>query len=185
MRPCSWWEQETPVGDVLVVADAHGVHRIWFDGAGDRDALQTAAFVGRARERKDRAVARELDEWFAGSRREFSLRIVWSDELTPFAHAVLTTLSERVPWGETVSYGELAELAGRPRAARAVGSIMAANPVPFVVPCHRVIAAGGRIGGYGGGRDAVPLKRWLLAREGVHFGSRSPAARERAVPSKP
>lgn len=185
MSTAVWWTQETPIGEILVVSDPQGVHRIWFDGAGDRDAVRTAAFVGTARERRDRAIARELDEWFVASRREFSLEVVWSDELTPFAHTVLTTLSERVPWGETVSYGELAELAGRPRAARAVGSIMAANPVPFVVPCHRVIAAGGRIGGYGGGRDAVPLKRWLLEREGVHLGARSPAARERAIPSKP
>ena len=70
-------------------------------------------------------------------------------------------------WGETVSYGELAEMAGRPRAARAVGSAMATNPLPYVIPCHRVVAAGGKIGGYGGGPNAVARKRELLAREGV------------------
>ena len=74
---------------------------------------------------------------------------------------------EEVPWGEVVSYGELAGLAGRPRAARAVGSAMRNNPIPFVIPCHRVVAAGNRIGGYGGGRNAVALKRELLEREGV------------------
>ena len=72
-----------------------------------------------------------------------------------------------VGWGETVSYGELAEMAGRPRAARAVGSAMASSPLPFVIPCHRVVAAGGKIGGYGNGRNAIALKRRLLAREGV------------------
>jgi methylated-DNA-[protein]-cysteine S-methyltransferase len=166
------------------------VHRISFDsGTVDRGALATVALVGSAREGRDRAVARELDEWFDGSRQRFSLAIAWPDDLSPFARTVLETLSERVPWGETVSYGELAELAGRARAARAVGSIMAGNLVPFVIPCHRVIAAGGRIGGYGGGHNAVELKRWLLEREGVHFAgqtsARSPAARGVAIPSNP
>ena len=73
-----------------------------------------------------------------------------------------------VGWGETVSYGELAEMAGRPRAARAVGTAMASNPLPFVIPCHRVIASGGRIGGYGGTAVMrLRSKRELLAREGV------------------
>ena len=80
---------------------------------------------------------------------------------------MLETLAREVPWGEVVSYGELAAIAGRPRAARAVGSAMRNNPIPFVIPCHRVVAAGNKIGGYGGGRNAVALKRELLAREGV------------------
>jgi methylated-DNA-[protein]-cysteine S-methyltransferase len=70
-----------------------------------------------------------------------------------------------VPLGETVSYGELAEMAGRPGAARAVGGAMARNPVPLFVPCHRVLAAGGRLGGFGGARNALDIKRWLLAHE--------------------
>jgi len=177
----SWWVQETPLGEIVVVAGAQGLQRICFD----TDAIEVASIVGDAKPRRDRAVAREIDEWFAGIRRDFSVAVEWPAGLSPFAHTVLTTLAEKVPWGETVSYGELAELAGRARAARAVGRIMAGNPVPFVVPCHRVIAAGGRLGGYGGGRNAIELKRWLLAREGVSFGARSPAARVRAVPSKP
>lgn len=176
-----WWTQATPIGDVVVVSGGDGVHRIWF-GAG---AIETAAIVGTARAGHDRVVARQLDEWFAGSRRRFSLAVAWPTHLSPFARTVLETLVARVPWGETVSYGELGELAGRARAARAVGRIMSANPVPFLVPCHRVIAAGGLIGGYGGGRDAVELKRWLLQREGVHLRGRSPAAREVAIPSNP
>jgi methylated-DNA-[protein]-cysteine S-methyltransferase len=176
-----WWTQASPVGELVVVSSASGVQRIWFDTG----AMDVAGVVGDARQRRDRPVARQLDEWFDGSRRRFSLAVAWPTDLSSFGRTVLETLAERVPWGETVSYGELAELAGRPRAARAVGRIMSANPVPFVVPCHRVIAAGGRIGGYGGGRDAVALKRWLLEREGVHLRSRSPAARAPAIPSKP
>lgn len=179
-----YWMQDTPLGEIVVVSGAAGVSRIWFDGPGAH-AIDVASLVGDARQRRDRAVARELDDWFAAKRKSFSLTVDWPASLTPFARTVLETLVERVPWGETVSYGELAELAGKPRAARAVGTIMSTNTVPFVVPCHRVIAAGGRIGGYGGGRDAVELKRWLLAREGVCFGARSPAAREGAIPSKP
>jgi methylated-DNA-[protein]-cysteine S-methyltransferase len=163
------------------VSGPDGLHRIWFDNG----PVDLAAIVGDARERRDREVASQLDGWFSGTRREFSLTIAWPSELSPFSRTVLETLVERVPWGETVSYGELAELSGRPRAARAVGTIMAGNRVPFVIPCHRVIASGGRIGGYGGGRAAIDLKRWLLAREGVHFVSRSPAPRERAIRSKP
>jgi methylated-DNA-[protein]-cysteine S-methyltransferase len=184
-----WWMQATPIGDVVVVSGDDGVHRIWFgasdNGAIETGAIETAAIVGSARAGRDRTVARQLDEWFAGSRRRFSLAVAWPADLSPFGRAVLETLAERVPWGETVSYGELAELAGKARAARAVGRIMSANPVPFIVPCHRVIAAGGRIGGYGGGRDAIELKHRLLQREGVYLRGRSPVAREVAIPSNP
>ena len=178
-RPC-WWVQETPVGEIVVVSGNAGVERICFR----RDELETAAAVGEARERRDRAVARQLDQWFAGTRRTFTLPVAWPADLSPFARTVLETLVARVPWGETVSYGELAEIAGRPRAARAVGSIMAGVTVPFVVPCHRVIAAGGRIGGYGDGHHAIALKRWLLEREGVRLRG-YPRAREVAIPSNP
>jgi methylated-DNA-[protein]-cysteine S-methyltransferase len=109
---------------------------------------------------------RQLDEWFAGRRHRFDLPLDLS-EIDGFRRVVLDALVREVPWGEVVSYGELAALAGRPRAARAVGSAMRNNPIPFVIPCHRVIAAGNKIGGYGGGRDAIALKRELLAREGV------------------
>jgi methylated-DNA-[protein]-cysteine S-methyltransferase len=181
MSTARFWTQETPVGDIVVVSGVAGVERIWFETG----ALDLAAFVGDAAQRRDRAVARELDEWFSGSRHHFSLAVAWPSDLSPFARTVLETLTEQVPWGETVAYGELAELAGRARAARAVGRIMSANPVPFVVPCHRVIAAGGRIGGYGGGREAIGLKRWLLEREGVRLRGQCPPVRALAIPSKP
>ena len=82
----------------------------------------------------------------------------------PFRRAVYETLHREVSYGETVSYGELAEMARRPGAARAVGNAMSRNPVPIVVPCHRVVASGGRIGGYG--LSGVRTKRFLLALEG-------------------
>ena len=85
----------------------------------------------------------------------------------PFPRAVYETLRRDVGFGETVSYGELAEMAGRPGAARAVGNAMSRNPVPIVVPCHRVVASGERIGGYG--PSGVRTKRFLLALEGVEL----------------
>jgi methylated-DNA-[protein]-cysteine S-methyltransferase len=113
------------------------------------------------------AVARQLDEYFAGRRRRFDLRLDWSTA-HGFRLTVLQTLAG-VGYGETLSYGELAERAGSPRAYRAVGSTMATNPLAIVVPCHRVIASGRRIGGFGGGPDGIALKRALLAIEGVEI----------------
>ena len=104
----------------------------------------------------------ELDEYFAGDRRRFELPIDW--RLTKgFVNRVLRETAE-IPFGETRSYGEMAESVGSPRAFRAAGSALGANPIPIVVPCHRVLRAGGALGGYGGGLD---VKRRLLELEGV------------------
>jgi len=90
--------------------------------------------------------------------------------LSAFAQRVLRVLAEHVGPGRYIAYGELADLAGAPGAARAVGSVMRRNPFPLLVPCHRVLAAGGRIGGFQGGRDGgVAFKRALLAEEGVRL----------------
>jgi len=113
---------------------------------------------------RDESVADEIDEYFAGQRRRFTARSGLSG-VGEFRERVLRTLARDVPWGETVTYGELADMAGAPRAARAVGTAMARNPVPILIPCHRVVAARG-IGGYG--LAGVPMKRALLALEGVH-----------------
>jgi methylated-DNA-[protein]-cysteine S-methyltransferase len=151
------WRQPSPFGEVTVVVSERGVREISLPGD-DQPAGDTG--------KPDRKVARELDEWFGGKRHAFDLEIDL-EGVEGFRRVALETLAREVQWGETVTYGELADLAGRPRAARAAGSAMRDNPLPFVIPCHRVVAAGGRIGGYGGGRTAVALKRELLAREGV------------------
>jgi methylated-DNA-[protein]-cysteine S-methyltransferase len=151
------WRQPSPFGDLTVVVSEQGVREISLPGDNQPDGE-----VGEP----DRGVARELDDWFAGKRHAFDLDLDL-DGIDGFRRVALETLAREVRWGETVTYGELAGLAGRPRAARAAGSAMRDNPIPFVIPCHRVVAAGGRIGGYGGGRNAVELKRELLAREGV------------------
>jgi methylated-DNA-[protein]-cysteine S-methyltransferase len=152
-----WWRQETPVGEMTVVAGDAGLCRIHLNGSDPPDG---------AFERDDR-VAAELDQYFAGRRREFTVPIDLDGVTASFRRRVYETLHHDVPYGETVSYGELAVMAGRPGAARPVGSAMASNPIAVVIPCHRVLAAGGRIGGYGGG---LAMKRALLELEGVEIG---------------
>ncbi len=151
------WRQASPFGEVTVVVSPAGLREISLPGDDQPDGAMGAPV---------RQVSRQLDDWFAGTRHGFEL-VLDLDGIEGFRRVALETLAREVPWGETVTYGELADLAGRPRAARAVGSAMRDNPLPFVIPCHRVVAAGGKIGGYGGGRNAVALKRQLLTREGV------------------
>jgi len=153
----AWWCQETPLGDLLVVTNEVGVLGITLPA---RELP-----LDEAPERDD-AIAYELDEYFTGARRTFTAHVDLSfADPRHFGRRVLETLSREVPWGETVTYGELADMVGAPRAARAVGNVMAHNPVQILLPCHRVVAANG-IGGYG--PSGVDLKRALLELEGVH-----------------
>ena len=103
-----------------------------------------------------RCAARQLGEYFAGQRRRFDLPLAPSG--TPFQREVLTAL-QRIPYGETRTYGELGRALGRPRAARAVGAANGRNPLPIAIPCHRVIGCDGSLTGFGGGLKA---KRFLL-----------------------
>jgi O-6-methylguanine DNA methyltransferase len=110
---------------------------------------------------------REIREYLAGRRRRFTVPLDLSG-LSPFHRRVLRA-ALRIPYGRTVTYSDLARRVGRPAAARAVGQAMARNPVPLVIPCHRVVAAGGGLGGYSGG---LALKRRLLALEGAAWIAR-------------
>jgi methylated-DNA-[protein]-cysteine S-methyltransferase len=107
-------------------------------------------------------IKRELDEYFAGRRRTFEIPLDWS-LIGPFGRRVLHTTAE-IPYGGYLSYAEVASEAGSPRGSRAAGNALGANPIPIVIPCHRVLRTGGAIGGYGGGLDR---KRYLLELEGV------------------
>jgi methylated-DNA-[protein]-cysteine S-methyltransferase len=151
------WRQASPYGELTVVVTERGVRDITLPGDDQPDVRLT---------QPERWIAKQLDDWFAARRQAFELDLDL-EGIDGFRRTVLETLNAEVPWGETVTYGELAAMSGRPRAARAAGSAMRNNPVPFVIPCHRVVAAGNKIGGYGGGRNAIALKRSLLAREGV------------------
>ena len=116
---------------------------------------------GAAEERARQAVA-EIAEYLAGQRQEFAVPVDWG-AVGGFTRQVLEACAG-VPFGRTVSYGELARAVGSPRAARAVGQALGRNPAPMIVPCHRVLAAGGKLGGFGGGLD---MKRRLLELEGA------------------
>jgi methylated-DNA-[protein]-cysteine S-methyltransferase len=159
-----WWRQPTPIGDLVVVVGPAGVCRIELPlGDAPREPEIDA------NPERDDTVASALDAWLAGTDRKLAVAVDLSGVESPFRRTVLEILRRDVPWGETVTYGELATMAGAPGAARAVGTTMARNPVPLIVPCHRVVASGGRIGGYGGGVAGVATKRVLLAREGLRF----------------
>jgi len=109
----------------------------------------------------DRA-AEQITEYLSGQRQRFELPLDWK-ELASLRLQVLQTLYETVDYGVTVTYQQLAERCGHPGAARVVGQIMGSNPIPVIVPCHRVTASGGELGGFGGGLET---KRWLLELEG-------------------
>ena len=106
---------------------------------------------------------RELDQYFAGRRRDFDLELDWRLVHSKFAGRVLRETA-KVPYGATTSYGEVAARAGNPRAFRAAGTALGHNPIPIVVPCHRVLRAGGVLGNYGGGPQ---MKAYLLRLEGA------------------
>lgn len=156
---------ESPVGDLMVAASDRGLASIWFDPDPDRELDRLARIAGPRVLRSPRAVdeaRRELDEYFAGRRRTFDLRLDLR-ALPPFTVSVLHELA-RVPYGETTTYGTLAGRVGRPRAARAVGTVMNRNRIPIVLPCHRVVGSGGSLVGYAGGLDR---KLKLLELEGA------------------
>jgi methylated-DNA-[protein]-cysteine S-methyltransferase len=151
---------DTPIGPLLVAVTERGLCRISFDPEPDRELDELARGYGarvlRAPAPVD-PVRRELDEYFEGRRREFDLPIDLRGR-SEFSIAVLDHLA-KVPYGEVTTYGSLAARTGRPRAARAVGTIMNRNPVPIVLPCHRVVGSTGSLVGYGGGLER---KRVLL-----------------------
>ncbi len=156
---------ETPIGTLFVAATDRGLARIVYDADPEREVEALARAFGLRVLRTPKpidATRRELDEYFEGRRRTFDLQIDLGSTAT-FNRRVLDELA-RVPYGEVVTYGQLAARAERPRAARAVGTVMNRNPIPIVLPCHRVIGANGKLVGYGGGLER---KEALLRLEGA------------------
>jgi methylated-DNA-[protein]-cysteine S-methyltransferase len=157
--------EDTPIGDLVVGVTDHGICRISFDADPERALDLLAQRYGPRVLRSARPVDRvrkELDEYFAGKRHAFDLD--WDvRHLAGFNRRVLAELA-RVEYGHTVTYGQLAAAAGNPKAARAVGTIMNRNPIPIVLPCHRVVGASGKLVGYAGGLERKEL---LLRLEGA------------------
>lgn len=155
---------ESPIGVLHLASTAQGLAYLGLPRAGGRGfAGWRARFAPRARCEAafapHREAIRQVLEYLDGKRTRFELPLDLRG--TPFQRAVWHALLE-IPYGQTRSYGDIARALGRPGAMRAVGSANGANSVPLIVPCHRVIAAGGRLGGFGGGLE---LKRRLLAME--------------------
>lgn len=155
----AWRHVDSPVGPLLLAASDDALVAIEFEdswhpvrrnadwGAGDNPML--------------RETRRQLGEYFAGKRRSFELPL--SPQGTPFQRSVWTTLAT-IPYGETWSYRDVAHRIGKPEAVRAVGAANGRNPIPIVLPCHRVIGADGSLTGFGGG---LPTKAFLLRLEGA------------------
>jgi methylated-DNA-[protein]-cysteine S-methyltransferase len=159
----AWTVTDSPIGPLTLAATPAGLVRLSFgddDEAIDDLARRVSPRVLRAPGRLD-DVRRQLDEYFEGRRHDFDLPLDWQLS-SGFRRQVLDQLV-RVPYGQTVSYKDLAERAGNPKASRAAGTAMATNPIAVIVPCHRCLRTSGDLGGYGGGLDA---KVWLLHLEG-------------------
>jgi methylated-DNA-[protein]-cysteine S-methyltransferase len=152
---------DTPLGTLLLATTERGLCRIEYDPEPDRGVDSLARAFGRRVLRAPGALddaRRQLDEYFEGHRQAFDLELDLRLATRPFSRQVLEQLA-RVPYGEVTTYGALAARAGAPRAARAVGTVMNRNPIPIVLPCHRVVGSTGSLVGYGGGLER---KRQLL-----------------------
>lgn len=143
---------ESPLGPLTLTEENGSIVRLEFAGCGEACAESAVLREARA----------QLTGYFAGERRAFNLPLAPSG--TPFQQAVWQALGE-IPYGQTRSYGDIARAVGREKACRAVGMANHRNPIPVIIPCHRVIGADGSLAGYGGGTD---IKRFLLRLEGLN-----------------
>lgn len=152
----SYTEIESPVGPLILVADDEGLRRIDFvhgrhparpDPSWQEDSTAFGEIIS------------QLNAYFAGNLKQFTLPL--APEGTDFQQKVWKSLCD-IPYGETISYGHLARCIGNPNASRAVGLANGSNPIPIIIPCHRVIGSNGKLTGYGGG---LPIKEKLLALE--------------------
>jgi methylated-DNA-[protein]-cysteine S-methyltransferase len=166
---------DTPIGRLLIVQGERGVVRVGFpEEPVDALLAQVAAHVGPRIVASDRELGGTRDavsDYFEGAGERLDLPVDLSLVRSDFRRAALQALREEVGPGHVVTYAGLAAKVGRPRAARAVGSACATNPVPIIVPCHRVLPGSGGVGSYGGGPDR---KRLLLAHEGATVGGAKP-----------
>ena len=149
---------ESPIGRLLLTCDGTALTGLYMEPS--RKAQSTDGWTEDITAAPLAAAVRQLSEYFAGTRREFDLPLRLHG--TSFQTRVWRELSN-IPFGRTLSYGEMARLIGKPNASRAVGLANGSNPISVIVPCHRVIGADGSLTGYGGGLER---KRWLLAHEG-------------------
>jgi len=156
------WNQDTPFGALPIVVSTRGLRLIRLDHRLEARAEAQSIGLDDLSPEPYQPVVEQLNEYFAGRRHRFDLALDLSG-LTDFTRRVLTALAE-ISFGQVTSYGELARLAGSPKASRAVGRAMAQNRLPIVLPCHRVLDSSGRLNGFAGG---LPMKQALLEHEGA------------------
>jgi len=166
MNKTHTWTQKSPFGKLIISAGPTGVHSVLLNGSKHSGRTPHVDGLPSTAPREFRTVSSAFERYFDGNAHALdTIPIDLSDVKGEFQLTVLETLRALVGPGATMSYGELAAASGRPGAARAVGYAMAHNPVPLIVPCHRVLASDGTLGGYGGGLE---MKRALLAIEGAN-----------------
>ena len=162
----AYTEFDSPVGRLLLAATPRGLVRITFPVETPETVLEQLAESVSPRILESPAklddVRRELDRYFEGELHDFDVPLDW--QLTRGFYRKVLRATARIPYGQTRSYSEMAKRAGSPRAVRATGTALGSNPLPIVVPCHRVLRSGGALGGYGGGLD---VKQTLLELEGA------------------
>jgi methylated-DNA-[protein]-cysteine S-methyltransferase len=159
--------RNSPLGDLWVAGTDQGLAAIeWSQDEADFGVYLTKRFKCPVQPGPEKVAPtlRQLDEYLRGARKAFDLPIDWS-LLRLFQRQVLEIVLA-IPFGQTRTYGDIAHEIGNPRAARAVGRANATNPMPLVIPCHRVIGSDGKLHGYGGG-EGLPTKEWLLKLEGA------------------
>lgn len=171
-----WHELDSPIGRLLLAGDGESLIQVCFQ-SGPRPQHPADGWVADAT--PFRLAIAQLGEYFAGRRQKFDLPL--APRGTDFQRRVWRALTE-IPYGRTISYGELARRIGQPSASRAVGLANGANPLPIVVPCHRVIGADGSLTGFGGG---LPIKRKLLALESAGADEAGPQGAFKWAPSPP
>lgn len=154
-----WTRHDSPIGPLLLAADDEGIRAIEFPE--NRHPVKRDDHWREGRHPLLEHAKRQLDEYFSGNRRQFDLPL--APRGTTFQLQVWNAL-RTIPFGQTRSYAQQAQTIGKPKAMRAVGAANGRNPIPIIIPCHRVIGASGALTGFGGG---LPTKRFLLQLEGI------------------
>jgi methylated-DNA-[protein]-cysteine S-methyltransferase len=157
--------EDTPIGEIWLARSLHGLVAVEWES--NRSKLlnfitRRLKFSAEENPQQIEPIAEQLRAYLNGERRRFSIPIDWSF-MRPFQKKALAA-TFAIPYGQTATYGEIAAKIGHPRAARAIGRAEATNPMPLVIPCHRVLGSDGKLRGYGGG---LAIKKWLLQMEGA------------------
>lgn len=157
---------DSPIGRIEIASDGNAITSLSIERAGHLPYDELPEKSSKLLE----LAAKQLSEYFAGKRRTFELPL--SVHGTPFQESIWNQISE-IGWGDARSYGELGIASGRATAGRAVGGAVGANPIPIIIPCHRVLAGDRKITGYSGG-NGIPTKVWLLEHENIAFAGNYP-----------